>query len=139
MINILFVDDQFCRPADRSIYLARYGVLQNRPNPYVFHYETAEDGKGGYAVEPVLEHISQIPNLKAVICDMTFGGDELGVEILQAIRSRFPRLPVIILSSKEKQETVEKVLRLGASAYLKKMPRLTELEQALETALKGGE
>ena len=73
MIDILFVDDQHCRPKNRSIYLAKFGILQDRPEPFVFHYETAEDGKGSYAVEPVLAKIERTPELKTVICDMMFG------------------------------------------------------------------
>jgi len=134
-IHILFVDDIWCKPEKQSIILADFGALQRRDIPYVFHYETAETAAGGYGIEPVLQRISGIPGLAAVILDIMFGeeGDRLGLGILAAIRDRYPTLPVFIMTSLEKQniEVVERAMELGANEYLVKKPTLEELETVL--------
>ena len=135
MINILFVDDQHCRPKNRSIYLAKYGALQDLAEPFVFHYETAENDWGGYSVEPVLKKISTIPALKAVVCDMMFEKMErFGLEILKAIHCQYLILPVFMMTSVENKEVIEESVRLGATGYLIKMPRRAELEEKIVAA-----
>lgn len=136
MINILFVDDQWCRPRDRSMIVAEYGPLQQREIPYVFHYETAEDGKGRYSIEPVLRKIEAISGLGAVVLDIMFGdsGNRLGLEILEAIRETYPILPVFMMTSLDNSiDAIERAMELGANEYLIKKPTLKELETVLRT------
>lgn len=135
-IDILFVDDQWCKPEERSTIVASFGPLQRREVPYVFHYETAESGGGTYSVQPVLRKISEIPGLRAVILDIMFGskGDRFGLEILAAIREQYPVLPVFIMTSVEGNiDVVTSAMELGANEYLIKKPTLEELERALRT------
>jgi DNA-binding NtrC family response regulator len=140
-IDILFVDDQWCRPSKQKIFIAAYGSLQYADVPYKFYYETAEDGYGGYAAEPVLRKIKSIPDLKAIILDIMFGeeGDRLGLEILKVIREKYPILPVLIMTSVEKDsEVVVKAMEYGANEYLIKKPSLQEMETALRTYTQPG-
>lgn len=133
-INILFVDDQWCREEERSTLIASFGALMRREIPFNFYYETAESGSGGYAVEPVLRKIEEIPNLGAVILDIMFGSknSRLGTDILAGIRNRYPILPVFIMTSIENEiDIVERCMELGANEYLVKKPTLEELETAL--------
>lgn len=133
-MNILFVDDQWCKPDQQDNIIAEYGPLRRREPPYTFHFETAEDSKGGYAVSPVLEKISKIGSVGAVVLDIMFGdsGDRLGLKILAAIRQKYPTLPVFMMTSLEGDiDVVEKAMELGANEYLIKKPILDELETAL--------
>lgn len=134
-IDIIFVDDVWCRPEKQSIIRADFGVLQQRDPPYIFHYETAEISPGKYGVKAVLEHIHAIPMLGAVIVDVMFGaeGDRLGLEILAAIRQEYPTMPVFIMTVLERGniDVVERAMELGANEYLVKKPRLEDLENVL--------
>ena len=133
-LNILFVDDQWCRPEEQSTIRAAFGSLQRRDVPYVFHYETAKNEKGTYSVEPVLRHIQGISNVSAVILDIMFGHerDRLGLEILAAIRKEYPLLPVFMMTSIDGDvDVIEKAMELGANEYLVKKPTLKELETVL--------
>jgi DNA-binding NtrC family response regulator len=138
-IDILFVDDQWCRPEEQSTIIAAFGSLTRREVPYVFHYETAEDGSGGYTVEPVMRKMQRIAQLRAVILDIMFGsaGDRLGLKILEAIRQKYPILPVFMMTSIEGDlDVIEKAMELGANEYLIKKPTLEELQTALRTYIR---
>ena len=133
--NILFVDDQWCRPESQSVIIAEYGALLDGDDAYQFHYETAEESSGGYSLRPVIEHIKQIADFKAVILDIMFGsrGDRLGLDILSAIRERYPTLPVFMMTSLDDDiDVLEKAMELGANEYLVKKPTFKELETVLK-------
>jgi len=138
--EILFVDDQWCQVKERDVIVAAYGALTRREPPYVFEYSTAELGPGTYAVEPVLTLAASMSNLAAVVLDIMFGdrGDRFGLDILAALRSRFPLLPIFMLTSLDDEiEAVERAMELGANEYLIKKPTLEELERLLETYVRG--
>jgi DNA-binding NtrC family response regulator len=133
--NILFVDDQWCRPKDQSTIIAAFGQLLHIEKPYAFHYETAEIEPQKYSPIPVLEKIESIPDLRAVILDIMFGedGDYVGIDILEAIRKKYPTLPVFMMTSLEGNlEVIEKAMELGANEYLVKKPTVEELEMLLK-------
>jgi DNA-binding NtrC family response regulator len=133
--RVLFVDDQWCEPDQRRIIEAAYGALTTRDDPYEFHYETAEVSPGVYGVPPVMRRIESIDSLAAVILDVMFGprGERLGLHILEAIRGRYPLLPVLIMTSLEREVALlEQAMELGANEYLVKKPSLGELEKALQ-------
>lgn len=135
VLDILFVDDQWCQPEMQSIIIAEYGALQRRQVPYAFHFGTAQDGKGGYAVEPVLEQIRSLPRLRALILDIMFGEQDqlLGLEILGAVRTEYPTLPIFMMTSLEGDvEVLEHAMACGANEYLVKKPTLRELETVLQ-------
>ena len=43
-----------------------------------------------------------------------------GFEVLEALRSRQPHIPVVVITADDEPGTPERVLKLGAFAYLKK-------------------
>ncbi len=57
-----------------------------------------------------------------------------GLEATRQIQERCPK-PVVILTAHESQSLVEKASEVGASAYLLKPPRKTEIERAITIAL----
>ncbi len=133
-IGILFVDDQWCRPELRCNILAEYGELERQECSYAFHYETAETTAGRYGVAPVMQHVSQIPNLTAVVLDVMFGenGSRLGLEILATLRTGYPTLPIFMMTSLEGNlDVIERAMELGANEYLIKKPTLREMERVL--------
>ncbi len=60
-----------------------------------------------------------------------------GLELAERFRKEFPNLHVIILSMHAQEDFVRKALRVGAVGYLLKNASPTELEEALNAALKG--
>jgi DNA-binding NarL/FixJ family response regulator len=64
------------------------------------------------------------------------GGDALGV--LQEVRQKYPRLPVLVLSSAPEEQLGVRVLRAGASGYLDKQTAPEHLVQAVRKVLGGG-
>lgn len=133
-IDVLFVDDKWCLPENQHIIKSEYSDLCARDIPFVFHFETGADGDG-YSSRPVVSRIAAIEKLAAVVLDIMFGDeqDRLGLDILQTIRERWPTLPVLMMSSLESVEPVERAMELGANEYLVKKPTLRELETALRT------
>lgn len=133
-LDILFVDDQWCKPDERDILIASYGSLQRKTPPYNFHYETAEISQESYSPKPVLDKIASITNLQAIFLDIMFGRDDdrLGLSILSEIRSKYPTIPVFMMTSIEGDiEVLEKAMELGANEYLVKRPTLSEIENLL--------
>jgi DNA-binding NarL/FixJ family response regulator len=64
--------------------------------------------------------------------------DSSGLELLSEVPSRWPDLPVLVVSMKEESFYAERVLRAGARGFLSKDRASSELAQALETILDGG-
>jgi DNA-binding NarL/FixJ family response regulator len=64
------------------------------------------------------------------------GGNGLGV--LQEARQKYPRLPVLVLSSAPEEQMGVRVLRAGASGYLDKQTVPEHLVQAVRKVLGGG-
>jgi DNA-binding NtrC family response regulator len=144
-IHVLFVDDQWCTAKGRNDIIAAFGDLLKTDPPCVFHYETAETTPGNYSIEPVLKKIAANPQIDIIVLDIMFGdkGDRLGLKILEALREKFPVLPVIMMTSLGKDHTdeVETAMKLGANEYLIKKPIVEEFERCLRiyTQLSGTE
>lgn len=134
-LNILFVDDDFCRPERLNTLFAEYSKLQNYDPAYNFYFETAEESTGTYNIIPVIKKIETIQNLNAVILDIMFGdnGNRLGIQILSAIREKYPTLPIFMMTSIENNvDVLEKCMELGANEYFIKLPTLSEFEKTLK-------
>ena len=134
-MHILFVDDQWCTPKGRDVLVAAFGELLDRDPPCVFYYETAEMSSGQYSPEPVLTTLCANPQLDAVVLDIMFGSktNRMGLDILKAIRGKYPILPVFMMTSinKENLDVLERAMSLGANEYLVKKPTLEEFERVL--------
>ncbi len=80
-------------------------------------------------------HICQCQQVDAVLLDVRMSGMG-GLEILQELRSRYPNLPVIMVSAVENVDDVVAALRLGARDYLfKPIIDVDILRHALEKSL----
>ncbi|MEI9936895.1 MAG: diguanylate cyclase [Pseudomonadota bacterium] len=70
-----------------------------------------------------------------VLCDIGLSGGLDGIELASAIRDRFGT-PVVFLSARSDDSTLERVADSGSSGYLMKPFRTPELQASLELALR---
>ena len=90
-----------------------------------------EAGKGSEA----LELVRQLrPNLMLLDITMPDGG---GFEVLDQVMKKHPDIRVIVLTVHEAGEYAIRALREGAAGFLPKSAASTELEQAIETVVRG--
>ncbi len=71
-----------------------------------------------------------------IISDLTMPGKN-GLEALQEIKQLYPNLPVLILSIHPEEQYAIRVLKAGASGYLKKDTAPDELVDAVHRILQG--
>jgi RNA polymerase sigma factor (sigma-70 family) len=91
----------------------------------------AEAGKGSEA----MELITQLkPDL--VLLDITMP-DGNGFDVLLHVQQYFPQTRVIVLTVHEAGEYAIRALREGASGFLPKSAASVELEQAIQTVIRG--
>ena len=72
-------------------------------------------------------------SLDFLLLDLHMPGTN-GFDVLEALRSRAIALPVIVITAHDEPGTAERVMALGASAYLKKPVNKQALLAALEAA-----
>jgi CheY-like chemotaxis protein/anti-sigma regulatory factor (Ser/Thr protein kinase) len=58
-----------------------------------------------------------------------------GLELVDAIRTRYPQVPVILITSKGSEEIAIQALKRGAASYVPKKSLLTDLVETLEQVL----
>ncbi len=90
-----------------------------------------EAGKGGEALELVRE---LQPDLMLLDITMPEGG---GFEVLEQVTKKFPEIRIIVLTVHEAGEYAIRALREGAAGFLPKSAASTELEQAIQTVVRG--
>jgi two-component system, NarL family, response regulator NreC len=71
-----------------------------------------------------------------VLLDLSLG-DTVGFDAVRDLRSRFPRLGVIVLTMHRDPETVRQVLHAGADGYVVKGARARELVDAIRAVARG--
>lgn len=123
--TVLVIDDLWGRLSDPMIE-ETYGKL-----PVHWVKESAETPEG-YAVEPAISAIRRCKPA-IVLLDISFGPCEnrLGLEILKALRTEFPVLPVLMLTSLDSQshrELVVRCMELGANEFVEKAPAARRLQ-----------
>lgn len=72
------------------------------------------------------------------LLDISMGGID-GIETLRRIRQDFPAARVLMLTSSEASEDVRYALKAGASGYITKNIRASELAEAIRTVHAGGQ
>ena len=90
-----------------------------------------EAGSGREATKLVTE---LQPNLILLDLTMPEGG---GFEVLGNVVKNFPEIGVIVLTVHEAIEYAKRALREGAKGFLPKSAAITELEQAIQTVIRG--
>jgi RNA polymerase sigma factor (sigma-70 family) len=90
-----------------------------------------EAGKGSEALN-LVEELK--PNLMLLDITMPEGG---GFDVLEHVTRNFPDVRVIVLTVHEAGEYAIRALRQGAAGFLPKSAASTELEQAIQTVIRG--
>ncbi|MBF0458849.1 MAG: response regulator transcription factor [Nitrospirae bacterium] len=116
MIKILLVDDH---PIVRSGIIK---ILSGDPQMAVI----AEAQNARQALETLNEKTPDV-----VILDITLP-DESGLRVLEKIRVKYPKLPVLMLSMHPEEQYAMMSLKLGASGYLTKKALPEELIKAIK-------
>lgn len=122
MVQILIVDDHpLFREALRSAVTA---VLEG---------SEVEEADG---LEAAFRMLERQRNTDLALLDLTMPGVS-GFEGLIALRNRFPRVPVVIVSGLDDPRIIEEAIRLGAAGFVPKTIDKPVLAQALQTVLNG--
>jgi len=116
-ISVVLADDD-----DRFRGLVR-SVLED--DGYRVVAEAAEAGEVGPAIDATRPDV--------LVLDLVMGGAD-GIETLRALRSRHPRLPVLVVSSLFDPLVEQQVVELGAR-YLEKVEGIEALEQAIDAVV----
>ncbi len=119
--RILLADDQL---------LIRAGVraLIDTLPEYVIE---AECSNGQEALDAISQHSPDV-----LLLDIAMPGLS-GIEVARVIRKTDYQMPILILSSIDRQDTVREALATGANGYLLKDFVLDELKQALDSVISG--
>lgn len=120
-IRVLIADDHaLVRAGIRALVEKIEGVIV-----------VGEAGKGSEAMDLVRE---LKPNLMLLDITMPDGG---GFAVLDQVTKNFPEIRVIVLTVHEAGEYAIRALREGAAGFLPKSAASTELEQAIQTVIRG--
>ena len=117
MITILLVDDH-------AIF--REGlkkIIENTAGMRV----TGEANNGDEALQKIKEN-----EFDLVILDISLPGQS-GLEVLKELKRNNPKLPVLILSMHAEEQYARRLLKSGASGYLKKDSAFDQLVSAIRT------
>ena len=133
-ITILLIDDQIGEEgsAHHRAFLRGHGGL-----PFQFCFCSARSGKG-YSVKAALDYLAELPKVDLVLLDLRFGerDDRLGLNILSEISKRYLGLPVLILSSVERDVSVlGHCLEEGALGFVEKTASSSVFKAAVDRAL----
>lgn len=121
MIRVLIADDHA---------IVRKGLKQL----LLEEYPSAEIVEVGDAETLIKETITK--EWDVVICDMTMPGRS-GLDALRQIKQTTPSLPVLIMSMHPEDQYALRVLKAGASAYLRKDTIHEDLIKAIQVARMG--
>ncbi len=92
---------------------------------------TGEASNGHEALE-----LARQGDIDVLLLDLSMPGQG-GVDALQAIKARFPALPIIILSGFPEQHYAVTLIKQGASGYLNKDCDPAEIANAVRTVARG--
>lgn len=98
---VLLIDDEDLIRKSFSIHLRKAG------------FEILEAHNGSKAIDLMFAH-----KIDLVICDLTLP-DVKGIDLIKKIKSH-NNLPILAISGYGDEETINKVLKSGASGYLEK-------------------
>lgn len=116
--RVLVIDDEPCIRDLLATFFRRKG----------YRVDTATSGSEGWKRITEEQH-------SAIVLDL-YLGDENGLDVLKAIKTARPNIPVILLTAYKPDEKLTELARLrGASALLSKSIRMNELLEEIEKIL----
>jgi CheY-like chemotaxis protein len=95
-------------------------------------FEVIEAANGSEGIERLQEH----PDCGLVILDINMPG-MTGLELLRHCKRRgvFAKVPMIVISSEQRPEDIERAMAYGADAYLVKPFKVDELDDTIDILL----
>jgi len=118
-MKIIIVEDDHVLGGLLSGYLSRIGSYE------VHHVERGQD-----ALKSLEKHRYDCAFVDLQLPDMT------GIEVLEAIKSRDPTVPVIMMSGRVSMDVFIEAMKLGASDFLAKPFSFQQIVMSLERALR---
>ena len=85
----------------------------------------------------LLKAVSLNNSLEIVFLDLHMPGND-GFTGLTQLQNHFPDIVVIMVSSDDNSETMQKAINFGAAAFIPKSADLATIAQAIDTVLTGG-
>lgn len=90
-----------------------------------------------FQVASVGEAVSTAPdNIKIVLLDIKLNGRS-GLEDIALVKHKWPRVPVLMLSSQDEPETVRLALARGAAAFVSKAETAEKILEVIKQLLQG--
>ena len=122
MLKLLVIEDHA---------LVREGLLQALRD-----LERGTRPLGASDSETALALLAANSDIEMIVLDLMLPGLN-GMSLLGVLRKRYPSIPVVVLSALEDTETVQKVMRHGASGFVGKSSSGKVLIRALRKVLAG--
>ena len=126
MIRVLVCDDHF---------IVRQGIKQVLADADDIVL-AAEAENGPQAIRKVREAAAVEP-IHVVLMDIAMPHRD-GLDVLRQLRSEFPRLPVLMLSTYPDKQYAVRSLKLGAAGYLNKSADSEQMTGAIRKVVAGG-
>ncbi|WCE06141.1 response regulator transcription factor [Pseudoxanthomonas sp. JBR18] len=90
------------------------------------------------SVETLMALVEAHPGAELLLLDLDIPGAH-GFSALAHLRGVRPQLPVVIVSAREDQGTIQRAMALGAAGFIPKSANLSVLDEALDALLAGDE
>ncbi len=125
-ISIILVDDHnLFRKGLRSII----GTLGEE------HYKVINEASNGEEMILLLNGSQPLPDLVILDINMPFSD---GFQAIGWMNENCPEIPVLIISMIEKEETIMRMLKMGARGYLSKDVETADLKRAIDAIIQKG-
>lgn len=99
--------------------------------------EVVAEADTGPAILQRVDDLGGHKGLSAVLLDIALPGRD-GMDVLQALRKRWPLLPVLMLSTYPEKQYAVRCIKLGAAGYLNKSAHPDEMIAAVRKVASGG-
>lgn len=88
------------------------------------------------SIESARKVLDKQPKFDLVLLDLSMPGTR-GLDGLIELRSRYPKLPIVVVSALEDPRIIHEVMQCGAAGFISKSTRGAELGRALEEVMAG--
>ncbi len=126
---ILIIDDEWGR-SDDSEFMRKFQSL-----PFGFRLESSGE-RESYSKDIAIYRIKrESKDVSAILLDVMFGDEALGLEILREARELYPVLPILMLTSltsSKHRSILVRAMELGANEYIEKVPEASRLVAILD-------